>query len=224
MSNLISAAAQSILKATVKRAGTIAASQKREVYEVGAAFIAALKAGGDELQAVKRSEVAVAYMEARTDAGLEPESFSYWLKAAQLFEAVPSKSFYDNLTQYFGISALFELAPLAKPKNFTVKIADIVAHLIDQKMFKSTEVRGYVRTCRKIQPKKADTKKPIKTDKKVALIRQMAKDLLAEISPADSTTKTISLQDAIDGKGTKAETVEKLATVNTILSAIAAMK
>ena len=223
MLNLISVAAQSILEATVTRAGTITASQKREVYEVGAAFISALKAGGDELQAVKRSEIAIAYMEARTEAGLESETFNYWLKTAQVYEAMPSKAFYANLCDYFSISAIFELAPLAKSKNFNIGIASMVSQLIEEKKFKSNEVRQFVRESRKSQPKKS-TKKPIKTDKNIAMVRQIAKDLLKEITPADSETKTLSLKDAIAGKGTKAQISAKLADINTILSAIAAAK
>ena len=225
MTDQIKLAADYILSLTLKRGTSLAASQKREVYEVGKAFIAALVKGGDDLKAIKRSEIATAYMESRVGAGLEPESFSYWLKSAQVFEAMPSASFYNNLSQHFSISAIFELAPLSKPKNFSVKIEDIVAHLIDQKLFKSTEVRAYVRTCRKVQaPKKADTKKPIKTDKGVAMARQIAKEVLKQLSPADPETKTVSLQDAIDGKCTKAQAQAKLADCNTILSAMASAK
>jgi len=224
MTNQIKLAADYILSLTLKRGTSLAASQKREVYEVGKAFIAALVKGGDDLKAIKRSEIATAYMESRVGAGLEPESFSYWLKSAQVFEAMPSAAFYNNLSQYFGISAIFELAPLAKPKNFNNHIANIVAHLIDQKLFKSTEVRAYVQTCRKVQNKKTDTKKPIKTDKGVAMARQIAKEILKELSSADPETKTISLKDAIDGKGTKAQLQAKLADFNTILSAMASAK
>ena len=224
MTDQIKLAADYILSLTVKRGTSLAASQKREVYEVGKAFVAALVKGGDDLKAIKRSEIATAYMESRVGAGLEPESFSYWLKSAQVFEAMPSAAFYNNLSQYFGISAIFELAPLAKPKNFNNHIANIVAHLIDQKLFKSTEVRAYVQTCRKVQNKKTDTKKPIKTDKGVAMARQIAKEILKELSSADPETKTISLKDAIDGKGTKAQLQAKLADFNTILSAMASAK
>lgn len=226
MSDLIRTAAAAILNATQKRSDNIAASLKREIWEVGAAFLEAINSN-EEIKAIKRGDIAKEYIIQREAAGLQPMAYQYWLKALQLVEAMPSKALYMNTAQTLSVSCLQELAPLAKPKNFNVKIGDIVAHVIEQGLSTTTEIRSYVQTCRKVQPKKSDkksVKKAVTNSKKVAMSRQIAKELLKAIQPADSETKTISLKDACEAKGTKKQLAEKLTEINTILVAIAAAK
>ena len=222
MTDLIRIAAAAILTATQKRSDNISASLKREIWEVGTAFLDAINSN-EEIKAVKRIKIAEEYSDQRKEAGLQPMAHQYWLKALQLVEAMPSKAFYQNLSGSLSVSCLHELAPLSKPKNFSVKIEDIVKHILDQNMSTTTEIRSYIQSVRKVQPKKS-TKKPVTTKKNVAMARQIAKEVLKQLSPADPETKTVSLQDAIDGKCTKAQAQEKLAEFKTILSAMASAK
>lgn len=223
MTDLIRTAAAAILTATQKRSDNISASLKREIWEVGKAFLGAINSS-EEIKAVKRIEIAKEYSSQRTEAGLQPMAHQYWLKALQLVEAMPSKAFYQNLSQSLSVSCLHELAPLSKPKNFSVKIDDIVKHILDQDMSTTTEIRSYIQSVRKVQPKKSASKKPVTTDKGVAMARQIAKQFLDELSKADPATKAVSLQDAIEGKCTKRQAQEKLADVKSFLFAMASAK
>ena len=207
----VKAAASVIVDLTLKRGESVAAASKREVYEVGRAIIGALKseelAGELEAKKVKRSDLAHALVAERGQRGLESETFSYWLKSAQVYEAMPSASFFQNCAASFSVSALHELAPLSKPKNFSVGIKEIVAHLVDQGLFKSSDVRAYVQTCRvKKAPSKAAEKKPVTSGNAPAIKRAVAASISGGINSKE-------LEKAKAGKATKAETVDMLNTL-----------
>ena len=235
MKDLILAAVNHIVETTIKRTNSIDASGKREFFEVGKEIVKAA-AAPEMVDAAKenkitggktRTAIALEYMAKRAELNLEPRAISHWLKACQIVDAVPSESFYQNMIVNFGLSGIQEFAGFAKPENFKIDIRDAVAHCIDQGLTASDAIRGYVQTCRKVQSKKTDkksVKKTVTNSKKVAMSRQIAKELLKAIQPAASETKTISLDDAIAGKGTKTQISAKLAEINTILSAIAAAK
>tara|TARA_Y100000593_G_scaffold94736_1_gene195516 strand:+ start:6186 stop:6875 length:690 start_codon:yes stop_codon:yes gene_type:complete len=205
----VKAAATLIVDVTQKRGESIAAASKREVYEVGKAIVGALEfneelAGELEAKTVKRSDLAHAIVAERGQRGLESETFSYWLKSAQVYEAMPSAAFFQNCAASFSVSALHELAPLSRPKNFSVGIKEIVAHLVDQGLFKSSDVRAYVQTCRvKASPSKAAEKKPVTSGNAPAIKRAVAASVASHINSKE-------LEKAKTGKASKADTVAML--------------